>query len=122
MPSPLHNPPKLYLNEHLSPRLAVQLRGYGFDAVSSQEAKMLSADDEEQFAWAVGEHRAIITFNFNDFVELHQRYNSEGKEHFGIILSTAETVAVLLRRLLKLMNSISVDELKNQIRWLNEFK
>ena len=122
MPNPSHNPPKLYLNEHLSPRLAVQLRRYGFDVVSSQEANMLSQDDEEQFAWAVGEQRAIVTFNFNDFVALHEKCISDGKEHFGIILSTAETLAVLLHRLLRLLNSISVDDLKNQIRWLNEFK
>jgi len=83
---------------------------------------MLSQDDEEQFAWAVGEQRAIVTFNFNDFVELHERYISESKEHFGIILSTAESVVVLLHRLLRLLNSISADELRNQMRWLNEFK
>jgi predicted nuclease of predicted toxin-antitoxin system len=117
-----HNPPKLYLNEHLSPRLAAQLRRYGFDAVSSQEAGKLSHDDEAQLAWAVSEQRAIVTFNFADFAELHEKYIEAGEEHFGIILSTAETVAVLLHRLLRLLNTLSVDELKNQIRWLNEFK
>jgi predicted nuclease of predicted toxin-antitoxin system len=122
MPNQLHNPPKLYLNEHLSPRLAVQLRRYGFDAVSSQEAGKLSNDDEAQFGWAVSEQRAIVTFNFADFVELHERYIEEGREHFGIILSTAETVSVLLHRLLRLLNSVSANEMKNQIRWLNEFK
>lgn len=74
MPNPLHNPPKLYLNEHLSPRLAVQLRRYGFDTVSSQEASMLTHDDEAQFAWAVSEERAIVTFNFADFAALHEKY------------------------------------------------
>jgi len=63
--------------------LAVQLRRYGFDTVSSQEASMLLHDDERQFAWA--------------------KYIEEGKEHYGIILSTAETVAVLLHRLLRLL-------------------
>src|SRR5881392_327712 len=107
MHNPSHKPPRLYLNEHLSPRLAVQLRRYGFDAVSSQEAKMLSCNDEEQFAWAVSNQRAT----FNDFVALHEKYGLDGKEHFGIILSTAETVAVLLHRLFRLLNSISADEL-----------
>src|SRR2546423_10915329 len=118
MHNPSHKPPRLYLNEHLSPRLAVQLRRYGFDAVSSQEAKMLSCNDEEQFAWAVSNQRAIVTFNFNDFVALHENYVLDGKAHFGIVLSTAETVAVLLHRLFRLLNSISADELKNQTRWL----
>lgn len=116
------DPPKIYLNEHISPRLAVQLRRYGFDVVSSQEANMLSHSDEEQFKWAVSKHRAIVTFNFADFSVLHDSYLADGKEQFGIILSTAESMAVLLHRLLRFLNSISTDELKNQIRWLNEFK
>jgi hypothetical protein len=32
---PLPNSPRLYLNEHLSPRLAAQLRRYGFDVTFS---------------------------------------------------------------------------------------
>ena len=31
-------PPKLYLNEHLSPRLAAQLWQYGFDVTSTLES------------------------------------------------------------------------------------
>lgn len=75
---------------------------------------MLSRDDEEQFAWAVSNQRAIVTFNFNDFVALHEKCVSDGQEHFGIILSTAETVAVLLHRLFRLLNSTSADELKTR--------
>jgi predicted nuclease of predicted toxin-antitoxin system len=122
MPSPPHGPAKIYLNEHLSPRLAAQLRRHGFDAISSQEAMMLSQDDAQQFDWAVKQQRAIVTFNVSDFVELHENYLADGREHFGIILSTAETMTILLHRLLRLLNSSSADELKNQVRWLNEYK
>ena len=69
---PLPYPPKLYLNEHLSPRLAAQLRRYGFDAISSQESKMLSQEDDKQLDLAVREQRAIVTFNFSDFFALHE--------------------------------------------------
>jgi len=119
---PPSNPPKLYLNEHLSPRLATQLRSYGFDVTSSHGAHMLSSDDDEQFALAVSEQRAIVTFNFRDFVELHDRYIACGKEHWGIILSTEERTGTLVHRLLRLLNSVTADELKNTVRWLNEFK
>jgi predicted nuclease of predicted toxin-antitoxin system len=87
---PPSKPPKLYLNEHLSPRLATQLRSYGFDLTSSHGAGMLSSDDDQQFALAVSEQRAIVTFNSSDFVELHQRCIAAGQEHWGIILSTEE--------------------------------
>ena len=83
---PPSKPPKLYLNEHLSPRLATQLRSYGFDVTSSHGARMLSSDDEEQLALSASEQRAIVTFNFSDYVELHESYIESAKEHWGIIL------------------------------------
>jgi len=119
---PSLSPPKLYLNEHLSPRLVIQLSKHGFDATSSREAQRLSDTDNEQLAFAVSEKRAMVTFNAGDFVRLHEKYLAEGQEHWGIILSTEESISVLLHRLLRLLNSVSADELKNQIRWLNEFR
>ncbi len=114
--------PKLHLNENLSPRLASELRKYGFDVVASQETDMLSTPDDVQLAHAASEHRAILTFNVGDFAILHEQYMTEGKEHWGIILSNREPIGELLRRILRLLNSASADELRNQIRWLNEFK
>ena len=109
-------PPKLHLNEHLSPRLAEQLRKYGFDATSTLELGMVEADDDGQLAYAASNERAIVTFNHKDFNMRHMGYLAEGKEHWGIILSTEETLDVLRRRLLRLLNTVSVAELKHQIR------
>jgi len=115
-------PPRLYLNEHLSPRLAEQLRQHGFDVTSTVESKMGEADDDEQLAHAASEQRALVTFNHKDFAVRHERYLTEDKEHWGIVLSTEEPIDILRRRLLRLLNTLSAEELKNQIRWLNEFK
>ena len=120
--SQLKQPPLLYLDEHLSPRLAIQLRKHGFDVVAVREANMLSQSDSDQLALSVDQGRAFVTFNFHDFVALHEQYIASGIEHYGIIFSTEEAIGVLLHRLLKLLNSLTADELKNQIRWLNEFK
>ncbi len=115
--------PKLHLNENLSPRLARELRKYGFDVMATQEMEdMLSAPDDVQLAHAASEQRAILTFNIGDFSILHEHYMTEGKEHWGIILSNREFIGELLRRILRLLNSVSADELKNQVRWLSEFK
>ena len=83
---------------------------------------MLSEADDQQLALAVSQQRALVTFNVSDFARLHEKYLADGKEHWGIILSTEESISVLLHRLLRLLNSVSADELKNQIRWLNEFR
>jgi predicted nuclease of predicted toxin-antitoxin system len=113
---------KLYLDEHISPRLAVQLNKYGFNVTSTLNAGMEKSEDDEQLAYAVTSQRAIVTFNHRDFAVLHARYLEEGNEHWGIILSTEESVVVLRRRLLRLLNTLSSGDLRNQIRWLNEFR
>jgi predicted nuclease of predicted toxin-antitoxin system len=114
--------PLLYLDENLSPRLAIQLRKYGFNAIAVRESEMLSKSDPDQLAFAVSQQRALVTINFRDFVALHELYFRQGQEHFGIIFSTEESMGILLHRLLKMLNSVAASELKNQIRWLNEFK
>ncbi|HYP19853.1 MAG TPA: DUF5615 family PIN-like protein [Chloroflexia bacterium] len=118
---PLPDRPRIYLNEHLSQRLAEQLRGYGFDVVSSHEAMMLSASDAEQLEYACEGWRAVVTFNISDFVRLHEEYLSANREHYGIILSTEAPIHVLIHRLLRLLNSLSQEELRNQLIWLNQF-
>ena len=115
-------PPKLHLNEHLSPRLAEQLRKHGFDVTSTLELGMVEADNDVQLAFTASQQRAIVTFNHKDFAARHARSIAEGKEHWGIILSTEENIGVLRHRLLRLLNTLSAEESKNQIRWLNEFK
>jgi predicted nuclease of predicted toxin-antitoxin system len=116
------NPPKLHLNENMSPRLANELRRYGFDVTSSQEADMLATPDDEQLAFAAAAQRAIVTFNIGDFSLLHEDYQATGREHWGIVLSNRETIGVLLHRLLRLLNSLTADDLRNSIYWLNDFK
>jgi hypothetical protein len=63
-----------------------------------------------------------VTINFKDFVSLHEAYLAEERPHFGIVFTTEERFGILLNRLLKLLNSVSADDLNNQIRWLNEFR
>lgn len=118
---PLPDRPRIYLNEHLSRRLAEQLRAYGFDVISSHEAGMLSASDAEQLEYACREQRALVTFNISDFMKLHEDYLQATRDHFGIILSTEASIATVIHRLLRLLNSLSRDELKNQVIWLNQF-
>lgn len=110
------------MNENLSPRLADELRRYGFDVTTSHEQDLLGVPDNQQLAYAALEQRAILTFNVCDFARLPDEYMAAGKQHWGIIFSTTEPIGVLVHRLLRLLNSLSANELKNQIRWLNEFQ
>ncbi len=52
-------PPKLHLNEHISWRIAEQLRKLGFDVTSTLELGMVDEDDDIQLAFAVSQQRAV---------------------------------------------------------------
>lgn len=106
----------------MSWRIARSLRGYGYDVISSHEVEMNTEPDDAQFAFAVERQRAVVTNNFRDFVELHKKYAVQRQDHHGIILTTKMPVAQTIHRLRKLFESVSADELVNQIRWLNEFE
>ncbi|MCP4112204.1 MAG: hypothetical protein GY749_42895 [Desulfobacteraceae bacterium] len=112
---------KIYLNENLSWKIAKALREYGYDVVSSHETGMNTADDEVQFDFAVFEKRAVLTNNFGDFVRLDQEYTSAGKDHYRIIFTTKCTITTIIKRLRKLLENMTAEQMKNQIRWLNEF-
>ena len=53
--------------------------------------------------------------------KLCDEYSSEGKEHYGVILTTKCSIGVLIHRLKTMLNSVTAEQMKNQIRWLNEF-
>jgi predicted nuclease of predicted toxin-antitoxin system len=113
---------KLYLNENISWRVARSLREYGYDVISSHEAKMDQSNDPEQFSYAIKQKRAVVTNNFRDFIVLDEIYNHQGKIHYGIIFTTKYTLSTLIKRLKKLLQTVSEEEMINQIRWLNEFE
>lgn len=111
----------LYLNENLSWRIARALREYGYDVISSHEAGMDEEDDPPQFAFAVDQERAVVTNNFADFVALHEAYLASHTTHYGVIFTTKCPISVLIRRLRTLLETVSREQMMNQIRWLNEF-
>jgi len=113
--------PKIYLNENLSWKIAKALREYGHDVVSSHEFGMNAEEDEEQFDFAFSEKRAVLTNNFGDFVRLFDEYASSRKDHYGVILTTKCTIGTTIKRLRKLLENVTAEQMKNQIRWLNEF-
>ena len=49
---------RLYFDRHLMARLALDLRGRGFDVLRTEEAGQDTASDEEQLAFATAENRA----------------------------------------------------------------
>lgn len=113
---------KLYLDENVHPELAVILRKYGYDAIATQETDNCGKSDIEQMDFAASQQRVIVTFNIKDFVPLNNTFYSEDHYHSGIIVSSQINLKTMLKRLLKLLNNKSKQDMENSIEFLNNWK
>jgi predicted nuclease of predicted toxin-antitoxin system len=115
----------IYTDEDISSELAPMLRERGFEAQSALEAEMIAAEDGEQLAFASARDMAILTSNVADFVRLAHEYALAGRPHAGIIISSEQfsrrRMGDLLRMILRLLNTLSADELRNNVVYLQNF-
>jgi len=116
---------RLYFDRHIMARLAVDLRGRGYDVLTTEEAGKDTAGDEEQLAFATAEGRAIFTFNIRDFAPLHEAWQATGRPHAGIIVSRqlgGREYGLLLPRMLRLLNHFTAEEMAGNLVHLEQFK
>jgi hypothetical protein len=111
----------LYTDADVNQALAEQLCKRGFDAISARDLGKYECSDQEQLDFATLEQRTILSFNIDHFTVLFEEYWNAGKEHYGIIVSKQVPLGELLRRLLKLFDTVSADEMKNNFKNLGEF-
>jgi hypothetical protein len=108
------------------PRTANEI-GRDLEEYSEEKARLylresLGEDDYLLLALAAGEGRALLTNNHRDFVRIARSWSQSGREHAGIILSTQLPRGELLRQVETLLERLTVDELRNTVRWLQEFR
>lgn len=78
---------RILLDEMYPPAIAEQLRARGHDVEAVTERSELRAlPDEEIFAVAQDEHRAVVTENVVDFLPIADRREARGTPHHGLIL------------------------------------
>ena len=112
------SPPKLLLDEHIWAYLAKILREQGFDVIHVNEVNLVATPDDKIMQYAVGEHRAVVTFNIKHYIPLTIQYFEDGKEHYGVVVSKQLSQGELQRRVIKLLESVTAEELMNAVRYL----
>lgn len=115
-------PVKLYLDEHIWRELTQRLRDQGYDALHVYDVERGSQSDEAQLEFAAQEGRAILTYNIKDFSPLARLWYEAGRDHAGIVLSVELDHGELLRQVLKLLATITAEDMANTVRYLQEFK
>jgi len=118
---------RLLLDEHYSPKIAVELRKRRHDVVSAVERDDLRGlGDRELWNFASAEGRALMTESVADFMPLVLERAAEGGRHFGVVFTSPRSLprgprtiglyAKLLGRLLR--DRPADDALANQVWWL----
>ena len=119
---------KLLLDEMVSPRIARELRGKGFDvqAVKSDRPDLEAVADREIVRRMAAEKRVIVRNDVLDFQLIHNQLQAAGEEHCGIVFTDdatmprnkasiplwVETLATLLKE------NKPDDSLRNRVRHL----
>ncbi len=113
---------RLYTDENIDPELARVLSRRGYDAESCHEASRANRGiaDEVQLAYAAWHGRAILTFNYLDFLHLGAAWKRRGRQHAGIIIShELADIGELLRRVQRHLDTYPPDVQHNTLLWLD---
>ncbi len=83
---------------------------------------MAHKTDEEQQEWAALHGRALYSYNRGDYYRLHTTWIKEGRSHTGIILARQDlSIGEQMRRLLRLINRLTPEEMQNRIEFLTSW-
>jgi len=82
---------------------------------------MIGREDRDHLATASASGRVLYTFNLADYCVLHQTWISQQRSHAGIIVAQQQRYSVgeELRRLLRLIGSVTAEEMQNRIEFLS---
>ena len=115
----------IYTDEDVGSHLAPALRRRGYEAQSTVEADNLENSDETQLTYATAHGMAFLTYNAQDFIPLARNWYLTSREHAGIVLSeqfSQRQFGELLRRVLRMLDHMTADELYNQVVFLQQFR
>lgn len=109
---------ELYLDEDVDILVADLVRGYGFVAETTRDAGKLQSTDAEQLEYSISQQKTLLTHNRIDFEALATQYFNAGTQHYGIILAARRSPHEIVRRLLLILNHVTWDEMRNQLRYI----
>ena len=112
---------RFFTDEDIYGAVAVALRSGGFDAVSTPETARLGESDESQLLWAADEGRVLVTFNVAHFAGLHSEWIQQERHHSGIVVSSQRPVGELIRRLLRLGQTLDDDAMRDRLEFLSDW-
>ena len=99
------------------------LRSRGIDVRTAADAGMIRRKDEDHLSLATAQGRVLYSFNVADFHEIHTVWMATDRVHCGIILARQKRYSVgeQIRRLIRLMGSLTEDAMRNREEFLSQW-
>lgn len=114
---------RLYLDEDAQRISLVRaLRARRVDVLTANEAGKVGFSDADQLVFAASLGRTVFTFNRGDFAKLHGEYHQRGQEHAGIIVSDQLEISIVIRRLLRLLDGRSAEDMRGWLEFLSNWR
>ena len=114
---------KLYLDEDAQRTDLIRaLRARGVDVLTVSEADLLGQPDDIHLQYASEQGRVIFTFNRGDFFHLHTEWLNHGRHHAGIVVSDQIRTSEVMRRLLRLIDAKSANEMRDWLEFLSNWR
>jgi predicted nuclease of predicted toxin-antitoxin system len=106
---------RFHLDESVRSAVAVGLRGRGIEVTTPSDAALLGATDQQHLAFALAEHRVIVTHD-DDFLRLAQA----GHEHAGIAYchQRARNIGQIVLKLTWLWRTSTAEDMHAQVLFL----
>ena len=114
----------LYLDEDYTRKgLVFALRARGVDLLTALEADMINRNDTDHLATAAVSGKAFFSYNKGAYCALHQQWIGLERTHAGIIVTSQRqsSVGEELRRLMRLVSSLTADEMRNRLEFLSRW-
>jgi len=115
----------LYVDADLTYRIVPALRQRGYECQSAIEDGLDDAIDEVILARATQLGMVLLTNNDRDFSPMARRWTVAGRDHAGILISEQfrnRELGEFLRRLIRFLDTVTADEMRDTVRYLSEFR
>lgn len=105
---------RFYLDEHIANSVVEGLRRRDIDVMTTSEASMRGATDEQQLLYA-GEQQRVLVTKDDDFLRLH----AEDIQHHGIVfIPTQIKIGTIVQGLVLISRVLDTDEMRNHVEFL----
>jgi hypothetical protein len=110
----MSNDIKFQTDEHIPSAVIKGLQRRGIDVLSTKQAELLGATDEDQLALATQKQRVFVTQD-DDFLVVH----SQGIEHAGIVfVQPGKSIGYMVRGLHFIYQMMTAKAMQNHIEFL----